>query len=59
MTTATIIKWAEQGELRRVRDPTGWRYERDALRARARAYWQGVRFHRARPPAWLQADTAA
>lgn len=57
VTAATIVKWARQGELTRVHEPTGWRYLRDAVRNRARAYWQNVRFHRAAQPQWLQAET--
>ena len=59
VTTATIIKWAECRELARVADTNGWRYPRDAVRARARAYWQSTRFRRATPPLWLQAETAS
>lgn len=59
VTAATIIKWAEQGEVRRVRHRTGWRYEVFALRKRARAYWRTVRFHRAQPPAWLHTDAVS
>lgn len=58
VTAATITKWAEAGELERVQGTNGWRYPRDGIRARARAYWRTVRFRRATPPAWLQAETA-
>jgi hypothetical protein len=57
VTNATIVKWGNQGELKRVHEPTGWRYARDAVRARARTYWQTVRLHRATQPLWLQAET--
>ena len=57
VTAATIVKWGGQGELERVHEPTGWRYPRDAVRSRARAYWQTVRFHRATQPQWLRAET--
>ena len=56
VSTATIIKWAEAGDLTRFRTPTGWRYPRAELRARARLYWRTVRFHRAKPPPWLAAE---
>jgi hypothetical protein len=56
VTTATIIKWAECRELARVADTKGWRYPRDAVRARARAYWRTSRFRRATPPQWLGAE---
>ncbi|WP_155416737.1 helix-turn-helix domain-containing protein [Burkholderia vietnamiensis] len=52
----TLTKWAEQGELDRRASSNGWRYHRDAVRARARAYWQTVRFHRAVPPDWVRCE---
>jgi hypothetical protein len=58
VTTATIIKWAKCRELERIADTNGWRYPRDAVRARARSYWQSTRFRRATPPQWLGAVTA-
>ena len=58
VTAATIAKWAARAELPRVAGRTGWRYPRDAVRARARAYWQTIRFHRATPPQWLHAETS-
>lgn len=56
VTTATIIKWAETGELPRRQSNIGWRYYRDHVREQARLYWQTIRFHRATPPAWLMAE---
>ena len=56
VTIATIIKWAECRELARVADTKGWRYPRDAVRARARTYWRTSRFRRATPPQWLGAE---
>jgi hypothetical protein len=56
VTTGTIIKWAETGALDRRQSNIGWRYHRDNVRAQARVYWQTVRFHRATPPEWLQAE---
>jgi hypothetical protein len=56
VTTATIIRWAETGALDRRQSRLGWLYHRDHVRGRARCYWQTVRFHRATPPAWLQAE---
>jgi transcriptional regulator with XRE-family HTH domain len=53
VTSATIIRWAETGELKRRQSNIGWRYHREAVRARSRTYWQTVRFHRATPPDWL------
>ncbi len=56
VTTATIIKWAERQELERRPGTNGWRYSRDAVRSRARAYWQTCRFHRAAVPQWLASE---
>ncbi|MBN8904563.1 MAG: hypothetical protein J0H57_26400, partial [Rhodospirillales bacterium] len=56
VTAATIINWANAGELERVQTRTGWHYPRSAVRARARLYWQRIRFQRARPPEWLSAE---
>lgn len=53
----TLIRWATAGELDRRQSATGWRYHRDAVRARARRYWETVRFHRATPPSWIPAAT--
>lgn len=55
--TTTLIHWAEKGELPRRQSKAGWRYHREAVRARARVYWKSVRFHRAAPPAWLGAES--
>lgn len=59
VTTATIIKWAESEELERRQSKNKWRYHREAVRARARSYWRTIRFHRATPPDWLQAEHQA
>ena len=56
VTTGTILKWANNGELHRFQARSGWRYPREAVRDRARPYWQRVRFHRATPPEWLRAE---
>lgn len=53
VTSTQIIRWAEHGELRRRRSRVGWRYHRKAVRSRARAYWQTIRYRRAQPPQWL------
>lgn len=54
VTNGTITKWASDNELPRKKSIIGWRYHREAVRARAREYWKTVRFHRAVPPDWLQ-----
>jgi hypothetical protein len=59
VTTSTIIKWAENGALDRRQSNNGWRYHRGHLRAQARLYWQTIRFQRATPPDWLQAEQLA
>lgn len=57
VTTGTILKWANSGELHRFQSRSGWRYLREAVRTRARLYWRHVHFHRANPPEWLRAET--
>jgi hypothetical protein len=59
VTTGTILKWANCAELERVHTLTGRRYPRGAVRARARLYWQNIRFQRVTPPQWLLADANA
>jgi len=56
VSTATLLRWADDGELARKQAPSGYRYHREAVRARARQYWATVRFHRAVPPSWLAAE---
>lgn len=58
VTTATLIKWANAGEVERKHLAGRWMYRRDSVRARARRYWPTARFHRATPPAWLQGASA-
>lgn len=56
VSTGTIMKWAAEGEMKRRKAKNGWRYHREALRARARRYWLTVRFHRAIKPDWLKEE---
>jgi excisionase family DNA binding protein len=53
VSNATLHKWSEDGEVKRRRSRLGWRYHRRSVRARARLYWQSVRFRRAVPPVWI------
>lgn len=57
--TATVQSWGTAGEV--DRQPTGsqWWYARQSVRARARRYWENVRFRRAVPPEWLGAEHTA
>ncbi len=59
VTATTIIHWSARGELARRESSVGWRYHREAVRERARAYWQKVRFHRATLPDWLTGNRGA
>lgn len=54
VTAATVIRWAENGEVTRKPSRLGWRYPRKSVRAQAQRYWRTVRFRRATPPAWLR-----
>ena len=56
VSAATLLRWADDGELARKHAPSGCRYHLEAVRARARRYWAQVRFHRAVPPPWLVAE---
>ncbi len=47
VSATTIQHWAAAGELSRRGASGHWRYHREAVRARARRYWQHVRLHRA------------
>jgi hypothetical protein len=59
VTTSAITHWADAGELARIATSSGWRYPREAVRARARRYWRRAHFHRSTPPQWLQEESAA
>lgn len=60
VSTATVIRWAKDGELKRRECDSGrWQYHREAVRAKARTYWASVRFRRAHPPVWLEERFAA
>lgn len=55
----TLQLWAAAGDIKARPSPSGTRYHRRSLMARARRYWrEEVRFKRAEPPAWLK-DAAA
>lgn len=56
VSATTLIHWAEEAELERRQSKVGWRYHREAVRARARTYWKSVRFHRVNPPDWLREE---
>lgn len=59
VSMATLNEWGNKGELAYREASRKRHYHIEAVRARARKYWQTVRFHRAEPPAWLQAEIAA
>jgi hypothetical protein len=59
VSSTTLIRWAEDGEVRRMMQPSGWHYDLEDVRARARIYWRTVRYKRARMPAWLHAEQQA
>lgn len=59
VSATMICRWADAGELDRRPTSTGWRYHREAVRARARIYWGSPRLTRAVPPEWLQEERAA
>lgn len=59
VSMATLNEWGNKGELAYREAKRKRHYHVEAVRARARKYWQSVRFHRAVPPAWLQSELAA
>jgi len=60
VSSTTVQKWADAGQVRWRFHPSyrHRRYHRRSVKARARRYWTTVRFKRATPPAWLQAEAA-
>ena len=54
VSLATLNAWGAKGELAYLEHKGGRHYHREAVRARARKYWEKPRLHRAIPPAWLQ-----
>lgn len=53
VTAVTLKKWVNNDEIKRKQTPSGWRYHRQAIRARARTYWQTVHYTRKDLPSWL------
>ncbi len=58
VSPSTVILWASQGDVKRDRRASGWHYQVDSLKARAKRYWQHQRYKRAKPPTWLNAQAA-
>lgn len=59
VSIATVIRWAEEGKVRRQESKTGWRYFEPDMRTQARIYWPAARFKRRRLPDWLAAEANA
>lgn len=59
VSTGTIRNWVAEGVIESRDASTGKLYSRTYVRARARRYWRSVRFLRAVPPDWLQAELDA
>lgn len=59
VSIATVIRWAEEGKVRRQESKTGWRYFEPDMRTQARIYWPTARFKRRRLPDWLAAEANA
>lgn len=56
VSLATLNAWGVKGELA-YREHRGVRhYHREAVRAKARKYWETPRLHRAVPPEWLREE---
>lgn len=59
VSTGTLQRWGQDGDLQWQDSPSGCRYLRSSVRARARRYWHHPRLHRAQRPQWLQDELAA
>jgi hypothetical protein len=57
VSPATLVKWAEAGEVERRQVNGRWRYRRESLRDRAARYWVTCRFKRAQMPPWIAKGT--
>lgn len=56
VSTTTLIRWGEAGDVRRLNAPSGWHYHLGDVQEIARDYWRSPRLRRARPPAWLREE---
>ena len=56
VSLATINAWGVRGELAYKEQKGVRRYHREAVRARARRYWENPRRHRQPPPDWLKEE---
>jgi excisionase family DNA binding protein len=59
VSNTTLMKWADDQQVRRKFVAGRAIYGRESVRARARKYWAAVRFHRAKPPQWLIEERTA
>lgn len=59
VSLATLNAWGVKGELAYKEHKGVRHYHREAVRARARKYWENPRLHRAVPPAWFQEEACA
>ncbi|TXI25528.1 MAG: hypothetical protein E6Q67_00640 [Roseateles sp.] len=59
VSMATLIRWANDGEVTREPRPSGQFYLVSSVQQRARRYWINPRLTRATRPAWLLAEQSA
>lgn len=57
ISTSTLLKWVDAGEISRRESLAGMRYHRKDVRARARRYWKTNRLRRAVPPDWMRGNS--
>ena len=53
VSTTTLRRWIDAGEVERIETSRGWMYLRSSLRARAARYWRTARYRRPIAPRWL------
>jgi hypothetical protein len=58
VSTSTVIRWADAALIGREREPSGWSYIEQDIRAQARVYWTNARWTRDKRPAWLVEEKA-
>jgi hypothetical protein len=57
VSSTQIVRWSDEGDIKTRTRGSFRRYHRRSVMVRARRYWTSeVRFKRAVPPAWLQAE---
>jgi hypothetical protein len=61
VSVSIVDRWGDSGEVRRRESPSGYRYHRGSLEARARQHWEWAvkHYRRPDPPPWFAPKEAA